>query len=186
MKELNKFVQYLESLKLYRQSRVKRWQLRDFVFEENDAEHMLYVSQIIVVLNHIFNIPADIALKALSYGCCHDYVESTEESLGDVNYMVKEKNPELKTIVKKQEKLAMQTVPAFFETMELCEADQTAKLIVSLADSIEALLYVHREIKFNVVKDEWIQVKDELMVRITDYWSKLNEIFDKEGDLGDK
>jgi len=177
MKNINEFVTYLESLKLYRQSRVKRWQLRDFMFEENDAEHQLYVTQIIVILINLFHIPDHIALKALSYGCCHDYVESTEESLGDVNYMVKEKNPELKAIVKKQEKLAMQTVPAFYDTMEKCEDDETAKLIVNLADSIEALLYDRREIKFNTVKDEWLQIQDELMVRINDYWSKLSELY---------
>ena len=104
MRDFEEFVKYLESLKLYRQSRVTRWQLRDYAFTENDSEHQLYVSQIIVILVKMFNIPDDIAYKALSYGCCHDFVESTEESLGDVNYMVKEKNPELKALVKKLEK----------------------------------------------------------------------------------
>lgn len=177
MRDFDKFVEYLESMRLYRQTRVKRWQLRDFAFEENDAEHQLLVAQIIVIINSMFKIPSDIALKALSYGCCHDYVESTEESLGDVNYMVKERNPELKAIVKKQERIAMQRVPEFYETMEACDNDTTADLIVSLADSIEALLYVNREIKFNTVKDEWVQIQGELMVRITDYWDKLNKIF---------
>jgi len=171
--ELNDFVKYLESLKLYRQSRVKRWQLRDYVFTEDDAQHQLFVSQIIVVLNHTFNVPDDIALKALSYGCCHDYVESTETSLGDVNYMIKEKNPELKAMVKKIEKESMMQVPAFYETMENCEKDEIAHLIVSLADSIEALLYVNREIAFNEIKDEWRQIKSELLVRITKYWDIL-------------
>lgn len=177
MKELNNFVEYLESLKLYRQSRVKRWQLRDFVYEENDAEHQLYVAQIIVILNNMFNIPADIAIQALSYGCCHDYVESTEESLGDVNYMVKEQNPELKALVKQQEIKAMKHVPEFYATMVNCSSNDAVKLIVDLADSIEALLYDRREIKVNPVKDEWIQIQDELMVRITEYWTKLNEMF---------
>ena len=174
MKEFDKFIEYLDSLKLYRQTRVKRWQLRDFAFEENDAEHQLLVAQIIIILNNMFKVPDNIALKALSYGCCHDYVESTEESLGDVNYMVKEQNPELKAIVKKQERIAMQRVPEFYETMENCEADEMADLIVSLADSVEALLYVNREIKFNTVKDEWIQIQSELMVRITKYWNILS------------
>lgn len=174
MQTFDDFLNYLESLKLYRQTRVKRWQLRDFVFEENDAEHQLLVAQIIVILNNIFKIPTDIALKALSYGCCHDYVESTEDSLGDVNYMVKERNPALKTIVKKQERIAMQRVPEFYDAMQKCENCNTAELIVSLADSIEALLYVNREIKFNVVKDEWIQIKDEIMDRITTYWKLLS------------
>ena len=177
MREFDKFIEYLDSLKLYRQTRVKRWQLRDFVFEENDAEHQLLVAQIIVIINNMFNIPADIAIKSLSYGVCHDYVESTEESLGDVNYMIKEQNPELKAIVKKQERIAMQRVPEFYATMEACDTDKTADLIVSLADSIEALLYVNREIKFNAVKDEWLQIQGELMVRITDYWKKLNDLF---------
>lgn len=177
MKDFSKFVQYLESCKLYRQSRVTRWQLRDYVFTENDSEHQLYVSQIVVILIKTFNVPADIAYKALSYACCHDFVESTEESLGDVNYMIKEKNPELKTMVKKIERESMQRVPAFFDAMENCESDDTANLIVKLADTLDALLYVNREIRFNEVKDEWIQVKSELMERLTIYWSKLNEIF---------
>ena len=166
MQDFDSFVKYLESCKLYRQSRVKRWQLRDYTFCENDSEHMLFVSQIIVILTKQLNVPADTAYKALSYGCCHDYVESTEDSLGDINYMLKEKNPKLKKIVKDQERLSMKQVPEFFETMEDCEADVDAKMIVDLADSIEALLYVRREIKFNTVKDEWLQIKDELMVRV--------------------
>ena len=177
MKDFDEFVQYLESCKLYRQSRVIRWQLRDYVFAERDSEHQLYVSQIVVILTQLFNIPADIAYKALSYACCHDFVESTEESLGDVNYMIKEKNPELKAMVKKIEKESMKKVPAFFDAMEKCESDDTANLIVKLADTLDALLYVNREIKFNEVKDEWLQIKDELMVRITDYWLKMNEKF---------
>lgn len=172
--DLNKFVEYLESLKLYRQSRVKRWQLRDYVFCENDSEHMLFVSQIIVIINALFKVPSDIALKALSYGCCHDYVESTEESLGDVNYMIKEKNPELKALVKKLEKESMMRVASFYESMIDCENDSDAKLIVDLADSIEALLYVRREIEFNVVKNEWIQIQGELLERITKYWNELS------------
>ena len=141
---VNDFIEYLESLKLYRQSRVKRWQLRDFVFESNDAEHQLYVSQIIVILNHLFNIPSDIALKALSYGCCHDYVESTEDSLGDVNYMIKEKNPALKQLVKEQEKRSMQNVDAFYNALIDCEDNEIVDTIVNLADAMEALLYDRR------------------------------------------
>ena len=176
---VNDFIEYLESLKLYRQSRVKRWQLRDFVFESNDAEHQLYVSQIIVILNHLFNIPSDIALKALSYGCCHDYVESTEDSLGDVNYMIKEKNPALKQLVKEQEKRSMQNVDAFYNALIDCEDNEIVDTIVNLADAMEALLYDRREIKFNAVKDEWLQIQDELMERINEYWNKLSIIYDK-------
>lgn len=173
--EFNKFVEYLESLKLYRQSRVTRWQLRDYMFAEDDSQHMLYVSQIIVIINHMFNIPDDIALKALSYGCCHDFVESTEESLGDVNYMIKEKNPDLKALVKKIEKDSMKKVPEFYSSMINCEKDKDAMLIVKIADSIEALLYVNREIRFNAVKEEWIQIKVEIMDRLNDYWNQLIE-----------
>lgn len=175
MKDFHEFIEYLESLKLYRQSRVKRWQLRDYVFTENDSEHQLYVSQIIVVLVKMFNIPETTAYKALSYGCCHDFVESTEESLGDVNFMIKERNPSLKELVKQLEKESMKKVPAFYAAMEICEIDEDANLIVKLADTIEALLYVNREIKYNEVKDEWIQIKDELMVRLTKYWQQINE-----------
>ena len=173
MEDFTKFVDYLESCKLYRQSRVTRWQLRDYVFTENDSEHMLFVSQITIILIKTFNVPADIAYKALSYACCHDYVESTEESLGDVNYMIKEKNPELKAMVKKIEKESMQKVPAFFDAMEKCESDDIANLIVKLADTLDALLYVNREIKFNEVKDEWRQIKSELLVRLNEYWNTL-------------
>ena len=177
MKDFKKFVDYVESLKLYRQSRVKRWQLRDYIFTENDSEHMLYTSQLIVILVKMFNIPDNTAYKALSYGCCHDFVEASEDSLDDVKYMVKEKNPELKTLVKKLEHESMKKVPAFFDAMENCDLDDNAKLLVNFADSLEALLYVNREIKFNVVKDEWIQIKNELMVRITEYWNKLNQLY---------
>lgn len=178
--QLDEFINYLESLQLYRQSRVTRWQLRDYVFTENDSEHMLFTTQIIVILNHLFNVPDRIAVKALSYGCCHDYVESTEDSFGDVNYMIKEKNPALKQLVKEQERKSMQNVDAFYKALTECEDNAVAKLIVNLADSIEALLYDRREIKFNAVKDEWIQIQDELMVRITNYWNDLTHCMSNE------
>lgn len=173
--ELKDFITYLESLKLYRQSRVTRWQLRDYVFTENDSEHQLYVCQIIVILNKLFNIPDHVALKALSYGCCHDYVESTEDSLGDVNYMVKEKNPELKAMVKAQERKSMQNVEAFYDALVDSESNEMCTNLVNLADALEALLYDRREIKFNAVKDEWIQIESELMVRITRLWAYFVE-----------
>ena len=91
--------------------------------------------------------------------------------------MVKEQNPELKALVKQQEIKAMKHVPEFYATMVNCSSNKAVKLIVDLADSIEALLYDRREIKVNPVKDEWIQIQDELMVRITEYWTKLNEMF---------
>lgn len=177
MKDFDEFIEEIESLKLYRQTRVKRWQLRDYVFTSDDAQHQLFVSQIIVILVKMFNIPDNTAYKALSYGCCHDFVESTEESLGDVNYMVKEKNPSLKALVKDLERESMKKVSAFYNAMCICESDDNANLIVKLADSLEALLYVNREIRFNEVKDEWIQVKSELMIRLTEYWLKINEIY---------
>lgn len=176
MKDFDEFINYIESLKLYRQSRVKRWQLRDFVFEENDAEHQLFVAQIIIIIIKIFNIPENIGYKALSYGCCHDFVESTEDSLGDVNYMIKEKNPILKQLVKAQEKIAMQKVESFYSSMIDCENNELSNTIVNLADSIEALLYVNREIKFNTVKDEWIEIKQEILSRLLLYWNKLNKL----------
>lgn len=171
--QLNDFIEYLESLKLYRQSRVIRWQLRDFVFPQNDSEHMLYVSQIIVILNKLFNIPDSIALKALSYGCCHDYIESTEDSFGDVNHMIKEKNPALKKMIEEQERKSMQNVPEFYDAMTKCEDDEIAMLIVHTADTIDALLYDRREIKFNTVKDDWLQIEKEATERLEKYWNKL-------------
>lgn len=176
MKKLTDVVDYLESLRLYRQENVIRWQTRDFMFKSNDSMHQLYTTQIVLILADMFEVNNESTLKAIKYASCHDYVESTEESLGDINYMVKEKYPEIKRIVKMQERLAMQNVPSFYKSMLDCEEDGVATTLVNLADSMEAMLYVRREIKFNKQIDEWVQVEKELVQRVTRLWSELAEL----------
>lgn len=173
---LTNFINRIESYKLYRQERVIRWQMREYMFKSNDSAHQLYVTQIALILSEIFNIPDEHTVKALKYACCHDYVESTENSLGDINYMLKERNPMLKQIVKQQEREAMQQVQEFYHSMCSCEDDEIATTLVNLADALEALLYVRREIKFNKQSAEWEQIELELMPRISDGWNKLKEL----------
>lgn len=168
-------IQSLENLKLYRQSRVNRWQLRDYVFTQNDAEHQLFVSQIIVFLAHKFNIDNETTFTALKYACVHDYVESVETSLGDINYMIKQKNPELKAFVKKLEREAMQTVPAFYDAMVECEQVEKAMLLVHLADALDALLYARREIQHNKNESEWVQIEGEAATRVKHLLSQLRK-----------
>lgn len=172
---ITKLIERLESYKLYRQERVVRWQMREYMFPSNDAAHQLYVTQIALILSDIFKINAESTVKALKYACCHDYVESTENSLGDVNYMLKERNPKLKEIVKKQEKIAMQEVPEFYLSMQECYTDDIARKLVDLADALEALLYVRREIRSNKQSAEWEQIEIELMPRIEKCWNDLLE-----------
>ena len=176
---LKNFIYRLESYKLYRQERVVRWQMRDYMFKSNDCEHQLYVTQITLILSEIFNIPDIHTVKALKYACCHDYVESTENSLGDINYMLKERNPALKQIVKEQERIAMKSVNEFYHSMCQCEEDDIAIILVTLADALEALLYVRREIKFNKQSTEWEQIADELLPRIEGNWVKLTKLSEK-------
>lgn len=168
------FLKYVESLKLYRQERVVRWQTRDFMFASNDSSHQLYVTQLIVLLSDLFKIPDKHTLNAIKYGCCHDYVESTEHSLGDINYALKQANPELKEIVKKQERIAMSTVESFYNAMLQCETDTIAHNLVDLADALEALLYVRREVNFNKKDEEWRQIELELMPRVLALWKTLS------------
>lgn len=170
---LTNFINRIESYKLYRQERVVRWQMREYMFKSNDSAHQLYVTQIALILSEIFHIDATHTVKALKYACCHDYVESTENSLGDINYMLKEKNPTLKQIVKDQEREAMKQVDEFYRSMCECETDEIANTLVNLADALEALLYVRREIKFNKQSAEWEQIESELMPRIEDDWHQL-------------
>ena len=176
---LTNFINRIESYKLYRQERVVRWQMRDYMFKSNDCEHQLYVTQIALILSEIFNIPNKHTVKALKYACCHDYVESTENSLGDINYMLKEKNPTLKRIVKEQEIEAMKQVEEFYHSMCECDEDEIAETLVNLADALEALLYVRREIKFNKQTTEWNQIESELMPRIEMNWNKLTKLSDE-------
>lgn len=167
------FINRLEDLKLYRQERVVRWQMREYMFESNDSTHQLYTTQIVLLLSELFCVSDSTTVKALKYACCHDYVESTEDSLGDINYMLKERNPVLKDIVKKQERIAMQSVEEFYKSMCDCENDEYANAIVKLADALEALLYVRREIRHNKQIEEWLQIETELMERIHKLWMKV-------------
>jgi hypothetical protein len=172
---LTELIYHLEDLKLYRQSRVNRWQLRDYMFTQNDAEHQLFVSQIVVYLADLLCIDDKVAFAALKYACVHDYVESVETSLGDVNYMIKEKNPELKSLVKRLERDAMRTVPAFYRAMVNCEEIEDAMTLVKLADALDALLYTRREIRHNKNDDEWNQIEKEASERAEELLRKLCE-----------
>ena len=165
----------IEDLKLYRQSRVYRWQLRDFVFAENDSEHQLYVSQIIIFLSSILNIPDKETLLALKYGAIHDYVESCS-GLGDINFGLKQKNTELKLLVETLEEEAMKTVPEFYSAMKDCFNNKIAITLVNLADAIDAAIYVRREVLYNKNAEEWYILQDETQNRVEQLFQDLKEL----------
>lgn len=169
----------IEDLKLYRQSRVIRWQLRDYMFSENDSEHQLYVTQIIVFLSDILNISDKDTLLALKYGAVHDYVESCS-GVGDVNFKIKQDNSELKTLVEKLEEEAMSKIPSFYKTMIDCRKNKIALLLVSLADAIDASIYVRREIQYNKNVDEWIILQKETQSRVELLYNNLKDILNNE------
>lgn len=170
---LTTFIKQLESYKLYWQERVTRWQMSEYIYASNDATHQLYATQIALIISELFKIPDSIALKTIKYVCCHDYVECTPNSLGDVNWQLKNQNPDIKDIVEKQERIAMQRVPEFYKAMLEFEQDEVAKRIFDLADALEALLYVRREIRCNKQSTEWEQTEVELMPRIEENWNYL-------------
>lgn len=165
----------IEELKLYRQSRVIRWQLRDFIFPENDSEHQLYVSQIIIFLSNILNIPDKETLLALKYGAIHDYVESCS-GLGDINFGLKQNNNELKILVEALEEDAMKTVPEFYSVMKECFNNKIAITLVNLADAIDAAIYVRREVLYNKNAEEWYILQDETQNRVELLFQELKEI----------
>lgn len=171
----------IENLKLYRQSRVIRWQLRDFMFSENDSEHQLYVSQIIVFLSELLNVPDNETLLALKYGCVHDYVESCS-GVGDINYGIKQNNKILKNIVEDLEETAMKNVPAFYRSMKDCEENEIAMILVKLADAIDASIYVRRELLYNKNETEWLILKDETHSRVDELFLKLKELLKNTND----
>lgn len=168
----------VESFKLYRQSRVVRWQLRDFMFSENDSEHQLYVSQLIVYLSRIFNISQEDELLALRYGCIHDYVESCS-GVGDINYKVKQDNPKLKEIVEDLEDRAMLVVPEFYNSKKECESNIISKTLVNLADTLDAVLYVRREMRYNKNDFEWAETYTETYSRAKELFKELFELVNK-------
>ena len=155
----------IEKLKLYRQSRIIRWQLRDFVFPENDSEHQLYVTQIIVYLSKVLNISDKDTLIALKYGCTHDYVESCS-GVGDVNFALKQKIPKLKDLVEELEENAMMSIPEFYTSMKDCENNKISFTLVNLADALDACLYVRREIRHNKNDEEWKELDVEVTNRV--------------------
>lgn len=171
----------IEKLKLYRQSRIIRWQLRDFVFPENDSEHQLYVTQIIVYLSSILNISDKDTLVALKYGCTHDYVESCS-GVGDVNFALKQDVPKLKEVVEELEENAMKSIPEFYTSMKECETNEIANTLVNLADSLDACLYVRREIKHNKNEKEWQELNKETTDRVESLYLKLIQLLGKDNN----
>ena len=179
--QYNDIINDIEKLKLYRQSRIIRWQLRDFVFPENDSEHQLYVTQIIVYLSSILNISDKDTLIALKYGCTHDYVESCS-GVGDVNFKLKQDVPKLKDIVEELEENAMKSIPEFYTSMKECENNEIANTLVNLADSLDACLYVRREIKHNKNEHEWQELNKETTSRVESLYLKLIELLGKDNN----
>ena len=164
-------IKEIDRLKLYRQSRIVRWQLRDFIFPENDSEHQLFVTQMAIWISHKLKIDEKTELDAIRYAAVHDYVESCS-GVGDVNFALKERNPELKKVVKELERKAMESVPPFLFSMNNCEKNEKASLIVDVADTLDALMYVKREISFNP-SEEWLIFEKEIMERLDNLWKKL-------------
>ena len=179
VKSSQELITKIEDLKLYRQSRVVRWQLRDFMFSENDSEHQLYVTQIIIFISELFNISAEDTLVAIKYGAIHDYVESFS-GVGDVNFGVKEANPTLKEMVELLEEQAMRQVPEFYNVMNRCKNNKTALTLVNLADSIDAAIYARREVLYNKHADEWYQLQDETQERVEILFQQLKSLLQKE------
>lgn len=168
----------IEDLKLYRQSRVIRWQLRDYMFSENDSEHQLYVTQIIIYLSYILNIPNEETLLALKYGATHDYVESCS-GVGDINYGIKQRDKELKDLVERLEENAMKSVESFYSTMIKCRENTISMKLVKLADAIDAEIYVRRELLFNKNTDEWLKLQKETQSRVNYLYNELKTLLNK-------
>lgn len=132
---------------LYRQMNIKRWNSVETIKSQNLGEHHATVTQItLAIIGNIEELGYELTDKtkflAMAGASVHDLGEI---EFGDMNYMLKARNPALSEISNQIEHKFICRTLNYEKPFQEAQEDQLARAIYKLADAVDMLFFVRRE-----------------------------------------
>lgn len=143
------FIDNVLSDDLYCQNNVIRYNSMDTIRRQNLGEHHAIVAQLTIkIIESLvalgYNIDERTKYVALAGGAIHDLGEIV---FGDMNYIVKEKYPQLSEISNEIEHGYICSLKNYCPVFQEAQTNKLAHAIYKLADAMDLLLFVRREHK---------------------------------------
>lgn len=179
MNEANKFLGQIYNAKLYKAFNIERWASRNSIKKQNDGEHQCIVTQLAIMLCEHFNVGVQTYRDAVALSAIHDMFEYTDGGMGDVPHHVKEKNPRIKELVEKHEKSVILNKPIFGSAYAKFSENKLAVKIMELADAIDVILYIERELELGNQNREFMEIFNETVVRYVKGYKELKRAINR-------
>lgn len=161
-------------------SEIIRYSNRIKVKLENLAEHSYYVAYYVFLVGKDYNIDLPIIYEAVSMAVIHDFPESyTLDLAHDIKYKYKK----IKDLLEEAEEAFLRLEkPELLDTYFNLKEDTLQSLLVKIGDALSVLVYTNREKECgNNTKDMDI-ISNEIRVRLTTLFSKLDK-YNHDGTL---
>lgn len=164
---------------------MKRYNNRIKIKNESIAEHSFFVAYNIIKIGYDYDIPENIINKAVSIAITHDIPEMYTS---DLPHDCKSAYPELRHLLSKIEGAFVQTiVPEIKKYYDILEQHDTIEsLLVDLGDAISVLEFSNREIELGNKSEDFQVIHNEICVRVTNLFEKLESILKASNKGGDK
>ena len=150
-----------------------RYNNRSRIHNEDLAQHSFMVAYNILKIGYNYpNIPKEIIYKACAMAITHDCPELFS---ADIPHDCKSKYPQLRQLLSEIEnEFIYEEMPELKELFdEYNEGETLAAILVELSDAVSVLQYVNREISHGNKDDDMQIIKNEITVRTTNLFKKL-------------
>lgn len=147
MRKNSIITQVLSDKTLYRQFNIRRWNSVETIKPQNLGEHHASVVQITLALigrleEMGYQLSDKTKFLAMAGASVHDLGEI---EFGDMNYMLKVKNPALSEISNQIEHRFICKTMNYEKPFEEAQEDKLARAIYKLADALDMVFFVRRE-----------------------------------------
>lgn len=164
---------------------MKRYNNRIKIKDESIAEHSFFVAYNIIKIGYDYNIDKSIVNNAVSMAIIHDIPELYTS---DLPHDCKSSYPELKSLLSRIEGAFVHSIvpeiESYFKELE-CH-DTIESLLVDLGDAISVLEYTNREIELGNMSEDFKIIHNEICVRITGLFDKLDSVLKAQNKMEDK
>ena len=154
---------------------MKRYNNRIKIKEESIAEHSFFVAYNIIKIGYDYGIAQSSINKAVTMAIVHDVSESYTN---DIPHDCKHAYPELRELLSKIEGAYIKSITPEIEYYynEVEQGDTLEALLVSLGDAISVLEFTNRELELGNKSEDFQIIHNEICVRITTLFEKLDTI----------
>lgn len=161
----------------YIPTEIIRYSNRSKMRTENIAEHSFYVAFYVILVGNDYNIKPEIINKACTLAVLHDYPEIyTLDLAHDFKYS----HPDVKATFSKAEKdFISQYLPNIKHYFDDLDQDTPESLLVHIGDALSVLLYTNRELSIWNDNHDMKVISNEIRVRLTELFAKLDEYIQK-------